>query len=115
MLGKADKVSAAHAPLMYKQDEILSSLGWEQEDRSEFLISDQKHFHSENKMDLGDKNIVQMIAKVIEEGKDVDLDIVVRSGFYFSVYKGSFITKISFSPFVMFCAQLQTQMVTGSC
>lgn len=70
---------------MYKQDEILSSLGWEQEDRSEFLISDQKHFHSEKKMDLGDKNIVQMIAKVIEEGKDVDLDIVVRSGFYLNV------------------------------
>lgn len=53
---------------MYKQDELIFSLGGEQNNynnSSESLIMPKEL----QKMDLGEKNIVEMIAKVIEEGK----------------------------------------------
>lgn len=70
MLDPTDKRPCCVRPLMYKQDELTVFL-WGEQDH---------HFHQWVldialidflywKMDIGEKNIVEMIAKVIEEGK----------------------------------------------
>lgn len=45
---------------------------WTGPKRSKYVILDQKDFLN-RKMNLGDKNIAEIIAKVIEEGKDIIL------------------------------------------
>lgn len=75
LLEKADKLFSCAHPFTYKQDWLDS--GFECE---------QNRCVSVQKMDLRDKNIVEIIAKVIEEGKTRNMIYV------FSVFICFFVT-----------------------
>lgn len=94
LLEEADKHYCRAHPFMDKQERLSS--GFERE---------QNRCVSIQKMDLRDKNIVEIIAKVIEEGKTMKRIICYC---LFLIH------------FVMFCfsmsyAQLQTRMITKRC
>lgn len=64
MLDLTDKVYCCSHPLMYKQDEFVLAISA----ALDYLCGHSQGFVC-RKMDLEEKNIVEMIAKVIEEGK----------------------------------------------